>query len=65
MTNEIKTITSHPKRFGKSKIMEEMLEKMLDMGLTIAIAKPRGEFEIRGFDTAKDITPKTDDNKKD
>lgn len=56
MKNEMRVIQS-PRRLGKRDYLNNEIEAALDAGLSVAIITNDG-IEIRGFNYAKDITPR-------
>jgi hypothetical protein len=59
MTND-----TQARRQGKQRLLNALLEKALDEGLTVAAVK-NGQIEVRGAGAAIDITPKFLGNKDD
>lgn len=47
-----------PRGGGKSAILDTLVEDYLDAGKTVTTLHPDGSREIRGFATARDVTPK-------
>lgn len=47
-----------PQRFGKTAMLMQFVERMLDKGETVCVVSQQG-VEVRGAGTARDITPRT------
>lgn len=52
-----KLVIHRSQQFGKSRMMRELTDQLLDGGATVIQVEHDGSTSVRGFATARDVTP--------